>query len=334
MKQKLAQVLLGVFLASCAVAARAEVSELRVPLGAGGFGFLPLHVMQARQLVEKHAQQAGVTVKVNWSNIGGPAGMIDALLSGSADFISAGPPSFLILWDKTKGSANVKGVASMSSMPMRLNTRAEHLKTIDDLKAGDKIAVTSVKSSIPSIVMQMYAVKKYGKEQAFRFDPFTVTMNHSDAAAALLSGKTISGHFASAPLDQRELKETGVRTIMNSDDVMGGSTTFTMISTTQKFYEKNPKVYAAFVSALKEAQTLIMQDKEGAAKVLLEAMGAAAGSTADMLAILNDPSTKYTTQPENVMKYALFMNDIGSLKNRPALIEDLFFSSAEISLGH
>ena len=88
------------------------------------------------------------------------------------------------------------------------------------------------------------------------------------------------------------------------------------------------------MSALKEAQTLIMQDKEGAAKVLLEAMGAAAGSTADMLAILNDPSTKYTTQPENVMKYALFMNDIGSLKNRPALIEDLFFSSAEISLGH
>jgi NitT/TauT family transport system substrate-binding protein len=107
---------------------------VRVPLGAGGFGFLPLHVMKANSLIEKHAEQAGVKVKVNWSNIGGPAGMIDALLSGSADFISAGPPSFLILWDKTKGSANVKGVASMSSMPMRLNTRAEHLQTIDNLK--------------------------------------------------------------------------------------------------------------------------------------------------------------------------------------------------------
>ena len=96
-------------LTTCAFAARAEVSELRVPLGAGGFGFLPLHVMKAHNLIEKNAEQAGVKVKVNWSNIGGPAGMIDALLSGSADFISAGPPSFLILWDKTKGGANVKG---------------------------------------------------------------------------------------------------------------------------------------------------------------------------------------------------------------------------------
>jgi NitT/TauT family transport system substrate-binding protein len=334
MKSKYLQFLATCVLATSAGMAHAEVSELRVPLGAGGFGFLPLHVMKASGLIEKHAEQAGVKVKVNWSNIGGPAGMIDALLSGSADFISAGPPSFLILWDKTKGVASVKGVASMSSMPMRLNTRAEHLQTIDNLKAGDKIAVTSVKSSIPSIVMQMYAVKKYGKAEAFRFDPYTVTMNHSDAAAALLSGKTISAHFASAPLDQRELKEPGVRTIMNSDDVMGGSTTFTMISTTQKFQDQNPKVYAAFVKALKEAQTLIMQDKDAAVKVLLDSMGGGAGSASDMLAILNDPSTKYTLQPENVMKYALFMHEIGSLKNRPASIGDLFFSGADVSAGN
>ena len=315
--------------------ANAEVSEVKVPLGAGGFGFLPLHMMKAHNLIEKQAEQAGVKVKVNWSNIGGPAGMIDALLSGSADFISAGPPSFLILWDKTKNNANVKGVASMSSIPMRLNTRAEHLKTIDDLKAGDKIAVTSVKSSIPSIVMQMYAVQKYGREQAFKFDPFTVTMNHSDAAAALLSGTTITGHYASAPLDQRELKSPGVRTIMNTDDVMGGSTTFTMISTTQKFHDQNPKVYAAFVAALKEAQDMIANDKTGAAKVLLESMGgASAGSAEDMIAILNDPTTKYTLKPENVMKYATFMNSIGSLKNKPATIDELFFKGTDISGGN
>ncbi len=318
-----------------AFCAHAEVSEVKVPLGAGGFGFLPLHMMKAHGLIEKHAEQAGVKVKVNWSNIGGPAGMIDALLSGSADFISAGPPSFLILWDKTKGNANVKGVASMSSMPMRLNTRAEHLKTIDDVKAGDKIAVTSVKSSIPSIVMQMYAVQKYGRDQAFRFDPFTVTMNHSDAAAALLSGTTITGHYASAPLDQRELKSPGVRTIMNSDDVMGGSTTFTMISTTQKFHDQNPKVYAAFVAALKESQEMIMKDKPGAVKVLLESMGGAnAGSAEDMLAILNDPTTKYTIKSENVMKYANFMNSIGSLKNKPASIDELFFKGTDTAGGN
>jgi NitT/TauT family transport system substrate-binding protein len=334
MKNKIAALsLLGGLVLSSTL--RAEVSEVKIPLGAGGFGFLPLYIMKEHRLIEKQAELAGVPVKVNWSNIGGPSGMIDALLSGSADFISAGPPSFLILWDKTKGKADVKGVASMSSIPMRLNTRSEHLKSIDELKAGDKIAVTSVKSSIPSIVMQMYAVQKYGRDQAFKFDPFTVTMNHSDAAAALMSGTTINGHFASAPLDQRELKAPGVRTIMNTDDVMGGSTTFTMISTTQKFHDQNPKVYGAFVLALKEAQEMIKQDKAGAVKVLLESMGGAnAGSTEDMMAILNDPTTKYTIAPENVMKYATFMNAIGSLKNKPVSIEELFFKGTDVFGGH
>lgn len=314
---------------------RAEVSELRIPLGAGGFGFLPLHMMNKHDLIEKHAEKAGVKVTVNWANIGGPSVMIDALLSGSAHFISAGPPSFLILWDRTQGTGNVKGVAAMSSMPMSLNTRAEHLKSIDDLKASDKIAVTSVKSSIPSIIMQMHAVAKHGKDQAFRFDPYTVTMNHADAAVALISGSSnINAHYASPPLSQRELKEPGIRSIMNSDDVMGGSTTFTMVSTTQKFRDENPKVYAAFVAALKEAQDMIKADKRAAAAVLIESMGGAkAGTVEEMVAILDDPAIKYTTRPENVMKYALFMNDIGSIKNRPKSIEELFFEPKDIGAG-
>lgn len=314
--------------------AYAEVSNLNIPLGAGGFGFLPLHMMKEHKLIEKHAEKAGQKVTINWANIGGPSVMIDALLSGSADFISAGPPSFLILWDKTKGTADVKGVAAISSMPMLLNARAPHLKSIDDLKEGDKIAVTSVKSSIPSIIMQMYAVKKYGKDQAFRFDPYTVSMKHGDAAAALLSGGgNIAAHYASSPLAEREAKDPNIRTIQNSDDVMGGSTTFTMVSTTKRFHDQNPKVYAAFVAALKEAQEMIKTDKEGAAKVLIDSMGGS-GNVKDMVEILNDPSTKYTTKPENVMKYALFMNDIGSLKNRPKSLDELFFAGSDVSSGN
>lgn len=314
--------------------ANAEVSKLNIPLGAGGFGFLPLHMMKEHKLIEKHAEKAGQKITINWANIGGPSVMIDALLSGSADFISAGPPSFLLLWDRTKGTAGVKGVAAISSMPMYLNARAPHLKSLDDLKEGDKIAVTSVKSSIPSIVMQMYAVEKYGKDQAFRFDPYTVSMNHGDAAAALISGGgSIAAHYASSPLAQREMKTEGIRTIQNSDDVMGGSTTFTMVSTTTRFHDENPKVYAAFVAALEEAQAMIKADKEGATKVLIASMGGS-GSVEEMMKILNDPSVKYTTKPENVMKYAKFMNDIKSIKNRPESLEELFFPGPAISTGN
>jgi len=40
-------------------------------------------VMEKHQLIEKHAKQAGIpNLKVRWINIGGPAVMNDALLSG------------------------------------------------------------------------------------------------------------------------------------------------------------------------------------------------------------------------------------------------------------
>src|SRR5471030_305936 len=74
--------------------AKAEIAEMRVPLGAGGFGFLPLHMMKQYGLIEKKAAEAGLALTINWSNVGGPAVMNDALLSGSADFISAGPRHF------------------------------------------------------------------------------------------------------------------------------------------------------------------------------------------------------------------------------------------------
>src|SRR5215470_3773329 len=174
-----------------------EVTELRIPRGAGGIVFLLLLVMEKYALIERQAQKAGIpNLHVQWIDLGGPAVMNDSLLSGAVDFIAAGPPAFIVLWDRTQDSAKVKGAAAMSSLPMYLNARADHLKQLDDITDRDKIAVTSVKVSIPSIIMQMYASKKYGADQFARFDKYTVTMTHPDGVVALLGGSGgITAHF-------------------------------------------------------------------------------------------------------------------------------------------
>lgn len=331
-KALLASLLLA---AAVPAGARAEVGELRIPLGAGGFGFLPLNMMQKHGLIERFAEEAGVPVKVNWANIGGPAVMNDALLSGSAHFISAGPPAFLTLWDRTRSNVGVKSIGAISSMPMHLNARVADLKTLDAVSGAQKIAVTSVKVSIPSIIMQMYAARTYGKEHVFRFDPYTVTMAHPEALITLTAGGgNIVGHWASAPFDQRELKDPAIKAIMNSDDVMGGSTTFTMMSTTTRFQKENPKVFGAVLKALKRAQEMIAEDRKGAAAVLLEAMGGKGWSVEELVDILNEPGTKYTMRPENVLAYASFMHEIGTLRNKAAGLDDLFFDNPDTKGGN
>jgi NitT/TauT family transport system substrate-binding protein len=333
--KKIVALLWFVALALMSIAAKAEIGEMRVPLGAGGFGFLPLHMMKHYGLIEKKAAEAGLKLTVNWSNVGGPAVMNDALLSGSADFISAGPPAFLFLWDKTKGNANVKGVAAMSSMPMYLNTTADHLRALDDIHEDEKIAVTAVKVSIPAIVMQIYARRKYGAAETFKFDKYTITMQHPDAVVALLTGnKQITAHYSSPPFHQRERREPNIRTMMTTDDVMGGATTFTMISTTTKFHDENPKAYAAFVGALKQSFDMIRSDKKAAAQVLLDSMGGKGWTVEELAEMLDDPKIYYTTKPENVMKYASFMHEIGSLKHDPRSLKELFFEEAELGGGN
>src|ERR1700704_6897420 len=91
------------------LSATAETSEVKVPLGAGGFGFLPLHLMKKYGLVEKQAAKAGVPVTVNWADIGGPAIMNEALLSGAAGFISGRPPPLLSLRGPAQGQIRGQG---------------------------------------------------------------------------------------------------------------------------------------------------------------------------------------------------------------------------------
>src|ERR1043166_1955293 len=325
MKRVAAALLLGVIV--CApVAARAEVDVVKIPKGAGGVGFLPLIIMEEKRLVEQEAAKMGLKLAAEYVQLGGPAVVNDMLLSGNAHLAPAGPPAFITIWDKTSSSMKVKGVAAMTSIPMYLNTNAPHLKSLRDLNASDKIAVTAVKVSIPAIIMQMAAIKEFGKADYARYDPYTVSLTHPDGVIALLSGKTeITAHFTSPPFHQRERKDPKIRTIATSNEIMGGPSTFTMLYAPTKFHEENPKAYAAVLKALQAAIDFINADRQAAAEGFLQSSEGKGWKLADVMEVLDDPDVRFTTSPENVMTYANFMADVGSIKARPKAWQEMFF---------
>jgi NitT/TauT family transport system substrate-binding protein len=304
----------------------AEVDVVKIPKGAGGVGFLALTVMEEKKLVEAEAQKMGLNLKTEYILLGGPAVVNDMLLAGAAHFAPAGPPAFITIWDRTRANMKVMGVAAMTSIPMYLNTKAPHLKSLKDLQPTDKIAVTAVKVSIPAIIMQMQAIKESGKDQFAKYDPYTVSLQHPEGVIALLSGKSeITAHFTSPPFHQRERKDPAVRTITTSNEIMGGPSTFTMLYAPTRFYEENPKAYAAVLKALQAAIDFINADKKAAAQVFLKSDEGRGWKLDDLMEILNDPDVRFTTSPESVMTYANFMADVGSIKQRPAKWQDMFF---------
>ena len=305
--------------------ASAEANVVRVAKQFG-VAYMQYMVMQELKLIEKHAKAAGLDVTTEWATFRSSDVMNDALISGSVDFVSLGIPGIITIWSKTKGTAvEVKGVAGLNVSPLMLMVRDPAIKSIKDFKDNHRIAMPAVKVSMQAIMLQMAAAKEFGDAKFGALDHLTVSMAHPDAVIALLAGSTgISAHFSSPPFHQRERMDPRVRTILTSDDVMGGSTTFTMISTTSKFRQENPQVFAAVLKALEEANRMIVADKKMAADLLVATEGGGL-SPEEILEVLNDPHVKFTTTPENVMKYAEFMNDAGSLKNRPASWKDLFF---------
>jgi NitT/TauT family transport system substrate-binding protein len=64
-----------------------------------------------------------------------------------------------------------------------------------------------VEVSIQALLLQMAATESFGEDQYVSLDPLTVSMNHPQALAALLSGTEITAHFAAPPFQDQELKD-------------------------------------------------------------------------------------------------------------------------------
>lgn len=304
--------------------AKSEVSELKM-MSQFGIGYMQFTVIKAEKLIEKHLSRAGLpNTKVSWATLGAGAAANDALLSGGLHFATGGTGPAFILWDRTRGNMDVRGVAALASMPNLLVTRNPNIKTIRDFTEKDRIAMAGAGSSVQTIYLWMAVAKEFGLDNFRRLNPLMVNLPHPEGLRAMLSGRgDIQSQFTSPPFQNQAL-EAGARVVLNSYDIMGGPNTFLMVWTTEKFRDENPRTYKAVLDALREATDFINANKRSAAEMYV-AEGGGKESADRILALMEDPQIRYTLTPERVLAFAQFMHQVGILKNRPSTWRDLFF---------
>jgi len=323
---RLPAALAAAVIACASPCAGAEVTEIRLAQQFS-MGYMQFAIMERDRLIEKHAKASGLgDVKVYWDRFNGPNFMNDALLAGKVDFVSGGVPGLITLWEKTIGTPQeVRGVSALSSQPFLLNSRSPNIKSIRDFTDKDRVAVPSVKTSVQAVTLQMAAAQLYGDAGFGKYDNLTVSMSPPDSTTALISGASeINNVFSVPPFQYQQLEHPGIHTILNSFDVMGGPHTFTVIWTTSRFRDANPKAYKAVLAALQEATEILNKDKRAAARAWIEQTKSKLD--ADWLyKIVSSPQVQYTLVPNNTMKYSDFMYKVGSIKKKPASWKDLFF---------
>lgn len=320
-------------LAATTAGTRAEVDSVTIARQPS-LGHLPLMIMEDRGLLEKAAAARGVpNLKARYIKLAGGAAMNDALLSGAIQFAAGGVPPLVLLWSKTRDSGNpVKAVSAMNSMPLWLNTSNPNVKSLKDFTEKDKIALPAVKVSVQAMFLQMAAEKELGAAQRNALDKLTVTLSHTDGMAALLAGNEVTAHFTAAPVQELELRKPGVRTVLNTYDILGQPSTFNVVWTTTRFAGDNPKVTGAFFAALEEAIALINADKAAAARDYVRLAGDAS-DVALIEGILNDPQVRFTTTPEAIGKYVDFMARTGAIAAKADSWKDLFLPAVHDKPG-
>jgi len=308
---------------ACAAAVHAETGEVRMSRGLS-LGFLPNIVMEDQKLIEKHTKAAGLDTKVSWRAFIGGVAMNDALLAGQVDFAGGGPPPFIVLWARTQGSpVAVRAVAAINSTPMHLLTRNPNVKSLRDFGPNDRISTPGAKISNQAVVLQMAAEKMLGDPN--KLDPLTVTLSLPDGFAAMISKGEVNSQFSGPPFQYQraDLEKHGIRSVLVSDDVIGGPATFLMMWTTNRFHDANPKTYRAVFAALQEAIDLINKDRNKAAEIFLRVTKQKV-EHAEVVRILSLPEVRYGLAPENMMRFADFLQRTGVIKNKPASWKDFF----------
>jgi NitT/TauT family transport system substrate-binding protein len=306
--------------------AQAEVSEIRLSRGYGIL-YLPLYVIEQQKLIERRAKSAGLgEIKVSWRTLDGGNVINDAMLAGALDVAAIGVPGFLTLWAKAKGNARLEiiGLSGLSTTSLYLNTTNPAIKTLRDFTSKDKIALPGIKTSLSAVVLQMVVAREFGEENYAKLDPLTVGLSHPDAYNALASGGKggVNSHFGSPPYSILELDKPGVHRVVSSADLLGPMT-LDAIYTLRKFYEGNPKLCKAIIGALDEANELIARDPNAAAQAYIAASSAKL-SQEEVLRMLADPQTKFSTTPDGVMKFASFMHRVGIISVAPKDWKELF----------
>lgn len=317
---------LASFAALTAPAALAAVGELRIARQYG-IGYLQIMVMEHDKLIEKHARATGAgSVAITWRTFGDGSFANDAMIAGDLDITAGGLGSFLTLWDRTRDTLDVRGIAALDSMPMLLNTRNPAIRDIGDFTAADRIAIAGVKVSSQAVTLQRAAAERWGDPSFARLDPLTVNMPHPVALQALVSGHGgISAHFTSPPFQYEELARPGIRTILDSYRVWGGAQTFILAWTTARFRAENPKLYAAFLAALDEATAIVRRNPRRAAAIYREMSGNKGMTEHDLVRMLADPRIEFTLTPQRVVPFAAFRARIGTLEHMPRSWKALFF---------
>jgi NitT/TauT family transport system substrate-binding protein len=313
---------LAALLVWCAALTPASAQDqLRIGMGYG-LAFLPLYICEDLKLIEKHGKDAHIDVKASYPRFVGAADVREALDGGNIDVAPFGTVPLLVAWDKTRQTdREILAISGITTLPLTLLTKQSNIKSFDDLKSSDRIAVPAL-SSPQTYLLEMKMEKLFTRYDRVK-DQLEV-LSHADAMEALSGGTgQIAAYFSSPPYTQLALRDADVHAILSSSDVMNGKFSFLMLGAPKSYIDAQPQISGVVEKAVEEAARIIRDDPRRAAQIYLTHEPSSAISGAAMETVIRAIKDEFGSAIYGVQTTADFLGRHGELKTVPHSWKDV-----------
>lgn len=257
MKRSVVIILIMTVLLSVGCAKKTEVSKEIILAEQFGLAYAPLQIMKENGYLSESLPD----YDIKWIKLGNTAAIREAILAEALDVGFLGIPPFLIGYDNGMEWGIFSG---LSSAPLGLVSNDASIKTLEDIKKTDRIALPQP-GSIQHILLSMAAEKKFG--QADYFDNQLVTMRHPDGMTALLAEGDVKLHYTSPPFLFEELKREALSLVIDGNACFGDDFTF-IVGMTTKVFKEDTEAYNALVNGVKQAIEFMNDSPEETIEIL------------------------------------------------------------------
>jgi NitT/TauT family transport system substrate-binding protein len=283
----------------------------------GELGHVPLVVMQKRQLLEQRVPG----LLVEWKAIPNQEDVYEAVAGGGLDIAAGTTTAFLLARER---GLPVRILAGVSEVPMAIVTNRSGLRSLADLRWGDRVAIPA-QGGHEHVLLRLAALRELGDWAALD----ALVAPQPEAATSLdgLARGEVAAQVVSSPMLEQALARRGVRRLVDLGEVTGGPLTSVVVYSTPAARERQATLYRTFQEELRRAVDVVMQEPAEGGRLVAEISGRDdAGES--LRQALAQSGLRFGTDVRGLERLARFMRHTGQLTLAPTTWADLAFDDA------
>lgn len=263
----------------------------------GGIGYAPVHVMEAKKLIEEAYEGQ---VEVEYVKLDSGAAINEGIIGGTITVgcMGAGPAISGVV-----AGIPYKCISNLCSQSHGLMTNDPSIRTLADIGSEDKIALVNF-GSIQHILLAMAAEKELGDAHAL--DNNIQAMSHAEGMAALESG-TVTLHLTSSPFIYQERSDARYSELEAINNVWPSGNSFLMAMAATSL-EQDKELFDAVSTAFTRAVKYINDNPEETAQIETRYLGLDIDT---VKSYLSEPDCQFFNELRGVSEMAAFMYRAG-----------------------